>query len=554
MPASWKFLSGPSLASRPAAAAENVGWVYKDESTELFWESNGVTWVPSSYGRGGVTRETDIQAQRRGHARWIEKQNESRLGSGISADIVVIGDSMSDGTGADWYENWVHEFRRLIQGPNFGTNGYMPAAYVDGILDANWPGGDSPWTFGGAVTANTGYGFGNAVNVPSGGGSATYSWFGESIYISHVRNAGGPTACAVTLDGVAQTALDGQDATETTNVLTKYTANYGFHTIVLTPNNGTLILEGAIHDDGDVFAGLFPVRTVRVYHLARGGQTTQIARDTMSTWAPFFTGRTGVLGHVVIELGANDEAFNFTIEENIKALIAGIDAAVGSTLHGYTLMIAPTTDLNTVATMNSIADAYPDRVDVLDLGAMLPGRVLPATMRADSVHPNKLGMLWIASQLRRHLDAAPAVLPSFPNGTHKKIVAGSDIPAYRNNWAESWAANAAGGYDVSPGGAAVSELIYRVWLDAGTYRLTPTFEHHAGGPTTAEVLLGKTAEVTPALVSAGTVNTSVGAAVTPTRLGTTVVNGVPGWYPVVIRKPATATTLRFVNLRIERTA
>lgn len=497
--------------------------------------------------------------------RWRQKLAVSRMGgaAALSVIIFIIGDSRVRAISTLFRNAWPDKLRARFLGSTPGSYGFLPASGSLALLtDGGWPSGDNPWTYTGGCSGNILYGLGfHGANVPAAGGnSATLTYFGDKVTIFYVRTTSGPTACAVTLDGVAQSTfnangseLAGQQAQYGTH------GNYGFHTLTITPNSGTLILEGAQWFDGD--APFFVSGTVQMFDGSHSGfQANQFAGSSNNNWSAMLNGADSFMGMGIVCFDVNDIAAGRTptqYQADLQAIVSQVDARLGTTELSWLFLHLPASVDTTsfVAASRAAAAAIgSSRCSVLDLAALRPGRTWGANLSSDGTHPNDAGMGWIAEQLGQVLDPTPAT--NMPV-TQKRTVIDASTPADgRSSWTEAWTAltGGLGGYDQSGGGTTVGERRHRVWLDAGTYRATVTTQEDTGLGT-IEVLIGKWASNTPALISCGTKANAAGSpTLVTTRLGTTVTTDISGYHPVYIRKTAASGAVRFVQLVLDKTA
>lgn len=492
--------------------------------------------------------------------RLRQKLAQARSG-GLATQIIVLGDSISEGFTASRFRNrWVDRLRRRFQGSTPGTLGLLPASagVFSTVVDADWAGGDNPWTYTGAVTGNLNFGLGfHAANIPSGGGSATITYFGDKVAVVYTRTTTGPTACAVTLDGVAQAPINANGATLPSEDIQFGThGNYGFHTLVITPNDGTLVLEGVSWYDGD--APFFITGSVILADGTHAGFAASNWAGANNDWSASLAGSDAFSGGVIIALGVNDFTLGRTtqqFEDDLVTIASRIDARLGVTDMSYLMVMVPGSQVPYVdAAWRAAGRIGLARAAVYDLGQLRPGRTFGPDLEDDGAHPNDAGQIWMAEAIGQVLDPTPITLS--PTTPARQVLDASTPVTFRSAWTESFAAIAgtAHAYDEATGGA-VRERRYRVWLDPGTYQSVLTAEH-ATGRGVFEVLIGRWNGNTPTLTSCGTVDTSTpaGPALTTTRLATTVQTHVAGWVPVVVRKTNTADPARFVQLVLNKVA
>lgn len=504
-----------------------------------------------------------------GVARWREHLALSRSGGAgaLSAIILVVGDSRVRSSPTLYRNSWPDRLIRRFLGANPGSLGVLPASgNLAGVTDGDWPGGDNPWTFTGSVVGNINYGLGfHAITIPAAS-TATVTYFGDKFTLFYVRTADGPQAATISLDGTALatlnargTVLPGQQAQRGTH------GDYGFHTVVVTPNDGPLVLEGIQWFDGD--APFFVSGSVQLFDASHAGFGAANWAGANNDWSAMLAGADGFFGMGLTMLDVNDIANGRTpaqFRDDLITIVRRVDARLGTSTLSWLFCDLPTTinanghttTLAYVAAMREACKAVGvDRAAVLDMGALRPGRTWGSILSGDTSHPNDSGHIWVADALGSVLDPTPAT--GSPVTPDQITIESSQLADGRLSWPTAWSAiaGAAFGYEEAATGTTVREMRYRVWLDPGTYRATVTFQH-ATGNGTGQVLIGRWVGNTPTLTSCGTVDTSTpaGPALTTTRLGTTVATAVAGWHPVVVRKTAVDAPVRFVRLVLDKIA
>lgn len=495
-------------------------------------------------------------------ANWQQKLAQARAG-GNAAMLIVIGDSKSEGYTVTRYRNrWIDQLRRRFQGANPGSMGFLPATAntLNSLADVDWAGGDNPWTVtGGGTAVDKGIGFHGATCTS---GSITLTYFGDVVQLYYTRTPTGPAAAGVTLDGVAQTALNAQGSLLPGQAASYGTpGSYGFHTLVITVSSGTLVYEGSMWFEG-AFNGLSVVGDVMVIDGTHAGFAAKDWGGASNDWSGMFQSvvEYPYAGLVLYDLGTNDVVFGRTpkqYEDDLVTIASRLDARMLRSDLGHLFCFLPTN----AATLPYVDAAWRaaarlglSRAGVLDLAQLRNGRTWGPDMEDDGSHPNDAGHRWMAERLGAVLDPFPPTRnPVTPT---RQIIDASTPPTFRSSWAAAVTpiAGTALAYDEATA-SALRERRHRVWLDAGTYQAVVSAEH-ATGRGILEVLIGRYNGATAELVSCGTVDTSTpaGPAVTTTVLGTSVVNHVPGWVPVVVRKTNQANVGRFVQLVINKTA
>jgi lysophospholipase L1-like esterase len=510
-------------------------------------------------GRGGLLGTEDLQTVG-ALSRWRRRLAVARTG-GLSTQIMFIGDSTAEGFTTTRYRNrWIDRLGRRFRGTSFGSMGFLPASAstFSSVLDADWPGGDNPWTFSGSPTPAGSYGLGfHAISVPSGT-TASFTYFGDKVTFSYVRTTDGPTAATMTIDGTSVGSTLNARGTVSPGLSSGphgTSGAYGFHTFVITPNDGPLVLEGGQWFDGD--APFFFTGAVLMLDATHAGfSASHWAGST--DWSAMLNNSDAFTALSVIALGINDQAAARTVAQfqaDLETIVATIDSRIGNTDVGCLFVAMPGVTVAFTDAMRAAADRIgPERAGVFDLAALRPDRRFGSDLSTDGSHPNDAGHAWIAEALGGVLDPTPTTLS--PVTPASQIIHASTPPAFRSSWTASLAALAGTTllYDEATA-SALRERRHRMWLDAGTYQGVLTAEH-ATGRGSLEVLCGNWQGNTPTLTSMGSVDTSTpaGPAPTTTVLATSVTTQVPGYCPVVIRKTNQANVGRFIQLALHKTA
>lgn len=497
-------------------------------------------------------------------ARWHDRLANARKVA-LSASLFILGDSRVLSSAGKYRTAWPELVKKKLMGARPSGMGFLAASAggLSEVTDAAWQGGDNPWTYTGAVAGTGVYGTGfHAATIPSAG-TATITYFGDIITLWYVRTVAGPTAAAITLDGVAQTALDGrndpvqpaQSASYGTN------GNYGFHTLVIDPNDGDLVIEGVEWFDNEV--PFFNNGTVRLHYAEHAGFTALSWADPANlNWSAQLTNSDAFMGLGLIVLDANDISAGRTPAQftaDLKEIVSKCDGRLGTTTMPWMFINLPYNQ----STVNHVNAAYEARGDigvnrftVFDMAALVPGRTWPSGLSADGVHPNDAGHLWIADNLCKVLDPYVGLgpIPTFGNGTRRLEIDASTPTESRTSWAYAYTGIPQGGFDQSGGGTTQGERHHRVWADVGTYRGTITMQEDAALGN-VEALMGRWVGNTPTLTSMGS-KTNVAATPTmvTTQLGTTIVNDVAGWVPIYIRKTTATGAVRFSKLVLDKIA
>lgn len=480
--------------------------------------------------------------------------SERARAGGRSTVTAWLGDSFTEGFQVSKRGfMWSKRLAQRINARREATVQYVPAAASTGSTTAagTWPGGQAGWTYTGSVAGSVLYGADLHAVTMSAAATATIVFFGDTLNVLYTRTPGGPAAAAVTLDGVAQTAINAQGSELPGQVATFGTiADYGFHTLVITATAAPLILEGALVHDGTVFG--LGVAFTSIYTLTFGhaGFSTQQFVDN-TNWVKSFVNMAGTASLIGISFGPNDSLANRSPEDfrdNLVTIMQMIDAqilAIGQPLGpGYLLYMMPTAPLSYVDAAQSAATLFArNRAGVVDLAALLPsGGTGWGIFDAGNGHPDENGHQWIGDRLAAIIDpGAPSAFPRMDNGG--PTIEAADTPTTRRNWAVSMGFTNGQAYDTTASDAAVRDRVHRKWFEPGVYTPRVRYEQITTLGGTVQVFIGST--------SAGSVaTTGTTGTIGETALGSPVTIDSPGWYPVTIRHTAAgAAALRFMRCK-----
>lgn len=482
------------------------------------------------------------------------------LAGGTTAQALFIGDSMLEGYTANEYRlRSIDQIRRRAQGVSPLSVGFLPASANLGntLTDVSWPGGDSPWTVTGAPTADLARGFGlHAVSVPVGAAVET-SWFGTGVSVFYTGTVTGATAVAVRVDGTVVTTLDARDSPvvpgKTTGVVN---LTYGHHTIRFEPNDGPFLLEGLILGDTD--ASLFGfLQSVVFLDGTHAGLSTPFWADPGATGNDWSAGLVPIAAQVqllVMGLGRNDQQQQHlapaTFRDNLVTIMQRVEARVSHQVAALLVLMPGVTDEAYVAAAQQAAVIVgAGHVLVLDVAGRFPGRVWPAGLTDDDVHPNQAGHDYLGDLLGRIIaPVPPSAVPVTPDPFTFRA---QEAPVARVAWAQNLVDLGGGDqYDQSPSGTTLGERRQEVWLDAGTYDVFVTY-HRDAGLGTLEVLAGRMVKATPTLTSLGTVATA-GATGLVTAALAQVTTSVPARVPIYVRKTTASGAVRFVRCTLDK--
>jgi lysophospholipase L1-like esterase len=320
-------------------------------------------------------------------------------------DVVVVGDSVTEGRDVGMGNRWVDGLLRLLRERHQpagvpGGEGYVPAYYAAGGMADRF-------AFSGSATLGSQYGFGMRANhMPSGAGnSMTTTFTGTSFELHYAASLntgtitvsvdGGP-GVPVTTNGGGSTPADG--GSWTSPPLPR-----GTHTVTLTNTSGrTVLVEGISVYDGDEAAG------VRLWEAGHSGwQAEDYAnRPTAPQHGQAVAAAAPHL--VVVALGYNDVVAGFTAAQFREYLTGTVAHLLGPdvgpdpsvVIVGYPRR----TDASAAAWqayLDAMAGVAAEQGYAFADLSTIPG----FGMSGDGVHPTATGHAQLAEALDRFLAA-----------------------------------------------------------------------------------------------------------------------------------------------------
>lgn len=581
VPTAWSLLETIDGVAQPIIVgtwAPSTLAATNNAAVQVVTEPNVTVDVTVTSGTAGLIaheREMDGHRPIRAISRFRAEVNRTRsetaqdINARSSTVVIGPGDSLSEAFSPSVRGlMWPLILARRLNGHSMRSVQFIPASAntFNTVTASAWPGSQAPWVYSSTPTADVLHGPDLHAVIMVSGSTATLTFFGEIVIVAYTRTTTGPTAAAVTLDGVSQTAINA-NGSELPGQLQVYSADgYGFHTLVITSTSGQLNLEGATVTDNEPSVLGVPTRAVRVLTFAHGGFSTQdyIDRPNWSTSLVNLSANlaTGIYPSIfVVGLGANDQVASRTqaaYEANLLSILNTIDtklvAAGITTEPGFLLLTFPGLDDIYIDGMWNVRDDFDeDRVGVLDLTQYFPVNAsTPWDILDSASHPFDGGQLFIANAVADYLDGFTNIgQPRISPATSRlDVVIEAVTPAdYRNNWTESLAlTSAAGGevYDASPADAGVNERRHRRWFERGTYEARLRYGEVTTTGGQAQILVGGT--------SLGTQSTTgTTGNVAEVTLGTTIAIDSAGAYPVTIRcTTANSASFRFIRLFLRR--
>lgn len=236
------------------------------------------------------------------------------------ADLVVLGDSVSQGYGAPTRADWfVDEVRRELQSTWGGSGSeYRPASATF------WPSDERAWTLtGGQDDATAGLGL-RARLLDSSSAEVATTVHATSFRLFYAAGPG-RGSMEVTVDGTVVAVVDTSAEVTTARTWSSGTIGAGPHSVrvraMASPNGSVrpVVVEGIL--DGDSTSG------IRVWDASHYGYgSTHFA--TQQGWRSSLAQADPEL--VIIELGTNDYWYELSaasFEANVRSIIDGVRAA-----------------------------------------------------------------------------------------------------------------------------------------------------------------------------------------------------------------------------------
>ena len=314
--------------------------------------------------------------------------------------VAVIGDSISEGTGASNLNNrWMAKAQQIVNA-RLGRAAGAAFPHIPAWYRTTLTAGQSV-TSAGNVTQNNGYGFGwRSLQLTSSGASVTFTFTGTSADLMFFV-ASGTGKASVVVDGKPAVVVDTNASVVATATSWRWPVpgitGSGNHTVVVSyaaTSTLPIYLQGLLTWNGDETAG------ARFYD---GSHHGWLYASTLSgsTRMSQMTGTTARIDPdwVVLALGMNDITANnpASFQTNVQAHLTALDI---SPARRILLVIPYRSSSHTVAQHAAHADilralaAANDRVGVLDLSALMPVATTAPEgqgLYADALHPNDAG-------------------------------------------------------------------------------------------------------------------------------------------------------------------
>jgi lysophospholipase L1-like esterase len=329
------------------------------------------------------------------------------------ADVVVVGDSITEGLGVPDDARWISQLRRDLQRSNPagapGGEGYIPAWHV-GRPPSNDPGWVQRWSLQGfPAWTDSGFGLGRrAVVIDNMNETASITVTGDRLWVSFTA---GPDQglMRVLVDGTIPAIVDTYaPVTQSGRVWDSGPLARGNHSVEVADVLGSrVVLDGITAFDGDGGSPSDHGRGIRMWDGGHSGATAGFYAAGAAHWADGLDVIRPDL--VIIELGANDQSFAVGADRFRANLSQMVDTIRASATAGGA--VAPSVALMPVFAASNRSAAEWERYRaamfavatakgcaVLDVWTSLHQvPAVPTTdgLFMDTIHPNLAGSRWL---------------------------------------------------------------------------------------------------------------------------------------------------------------
>jgi lysophospholipase L1-like esterase len=341
------------------------------------------------------------------------------------ADVVVVGDSITEGYFVPDGDRWISRFRDDLQASNpsgvAGGEGFIPAWHLGRPFDQSAPAWSQRWTLSGFSQdwVDSGYGLARRALVFSDARqTASITVTADRVWVAYTE---GPDEgfFRVTVDNQLPALVNSTaKATRSGRVWDSGPLPAGSHTVSVAVAPGSkAVLDGIMPFHGDGGSGTNLGRGVRVWDGGHSRYTsTEFAEDPAS-WSQGFDTISPDL--VIVELGSNDQYFHHTPEvlrANLNHIVDAIRQqanATGNPVPSIALMPVWAAGDRSAADWQryraAILAAADDRgCAVLDAWNELhqaPATPSSGSLFIDVVHPSVAGHRWLGDTINRLLAA-----------------------------------------------------------------------------------------------------------------------------------------------------
>lgn len=357
---------------------------------------------------------------------WLTQVSQVEAGLAARANVVSLGDSITDGSGAGRaelrYASWMRDGLQKAHAGVIGGRGFIPAIHgVSNIPDEI--------TFSAGVTLNRAtsniWGLGRRGVQLTSGQTATLEIFGDRVGVMYTGTAG---SISVAIDGGTATiipAATGTDLDKTGLLWTSPALTHGQHTVVVTPATTTaIILDGMVEWDRDYDRGITfwdgSHNGTRLDHFDGLAANTGRWADALASVQPHL---------VTIAFGTNDSrqadqtTYNASTFATRLTRLVNLIRTKTTTSPSILIIIQPqpgsgSTDwTGYMASMRKVADDM--GLATVDLSRRVPTGPVSGTsaLYIDNLHPNAAGHLLYADTI---LDSLAGVRTHGPQSGAKQ--------------------------------------------------------------------------------------------------------------------------------------
>ena len=329
------------------------------------------------------------------------------------AQVLVIGDSISEGTGATVLAN---RWQTILQGHLRRRYGHLQGATWPHIPARYNVTGTSGQPVTETGTNQFGYAWGlgwRTVRMEDDTGSLTFTFTGTSARVMFVQ-LGTTGVASVQVDGGTPVLVNTNGATNNARTWDTGPLTRGTHTITIRrdPSSAAgqhVYVQGALTWDGDEDKGIRVVDAAK--HGISSSQFTTAAANQVSDAVK----AAGTFGLAIIAVGTNDYSSAVTpaaYRENIERLIAALRAPTRAGFTGSIILLnvyraGGRDEAQWQQYGNTLAElaATDPLITYVDLRTSMPDVPTPhsdpsgLSLYADALHPSDQGHKWIAGAL-----------------------------------------------------------------------------------------------------------------------------------------------------------
>lgn len=335
-----------------------------------------------------------------------------------AAQIVVFGDSISEGTGNTTAANrWINRAQAKLR-YRYGVSGGAEFPFIPAIPKTTTAG--FPVTRSGSISVDSTYGLGWRTAVLTDATSTvTFTFTGTSAKLMYFK-ASGTGVMSIVVDGGTPTVVDTNStrnppAGNGTNTWSTGALTAGTHTVQIkwdATSTQNVYVMGLLTYNGDEASG------IRILDASYHGISSPFLTSTRNTTASNALLAVGTVSLVVIAIETNDygnATALATYKANIQAFIDALRTGNAQYKGNIALVNMYKSDGRDEATWNGYAQQLKDiaaadpRASFFDLRLRMPDIPLPYNLPqalglfSDSLHPNDRGSEWLGTVMADYL-------------------------------------------------------------------------------------------------------------------------------------------------------